>query len=386
MNGPVRRRYEELAQSGELRADEYQRELADRLDALVAALCEHAQRAKKSSLGWFFARGARPEPPRGLYIWGAVGRGKTLLMDLFLRAAPLHSKRRVHFHAFMAETHERLDEIRRKLKSGELKGDDAIGPLADQIAAETRLLCFDEFAVYDIADAMILGRLFEQLFSRGVTVVATSNVAPEDLYGDGLNRPLFLPFIDVLRQHMTVFHLDAPRDFRLDSTGSQRRYVTPLGPDAERCLAAHFTHLTGAAGGRPREIASKGRRIEVPEAADGVARLKFEDLCARPLGAADYLKIAKVFHTIILADVPILGPENRNETKRLINLIDALYDSHTRLIVSAAAEPEELWQGGKGTEAFEFARTASRLVEMRSDAYWDAATSPEPSLEAARAC
>lgn len=372
MQGPVRRRYEELAQSGELEPDESQRDLADRLDGLISSLCEHARQSKKSSLGWLLSRGSRSESPRGLYIWGAVGRGKTLLMDLFFRAAPGKGKRRVHFHAFMAEVHERLNEVRGRLRNGELRGEDAIGPVADGIAGQTQLLCFDEFAVSDIADAMILGRLFEGLFARGVTVVATSNIALDDLYREGLNRPLFLPFIDILKARMEVFQLEAPRDYRLDDAGSDRRYVTPLGPAADRCLDAHFRHLTGVAHGTPAEIVSKGRRIVIPEAAGGVARLSFEDLCARPLGAADYLKIARTFGTIILAGLPVLGPGQRNEAKRLINLIDTLYDNGNRLIASAEAEPEELWRGADATETFEFARTASRLVEMRSDAYWQA--------------
>lgn len=385
MRDAVRRRYEQMAQAGELEADAAQRALADALDALAGALAARASQSKKSALGWLLARGARPEPVRGLYIWGSVGRGKTFLMDLFFQAAPAQGKRRVHFHAFMAEAHERLNDVRGRLKSGELRGDDPIAFAAEAIAAETQLLCFDEFAVHDIADAMILGRLFEQLFTRGVTVVATSNVAPDELYRDGLNRPLFLPFVDLIVQHMAVFELDAPRDFRLDSTGSQRRYVTPLGAEAERCLAAHFRHLTGVDRGTPGEISNKRRRIPVPEAVDGVARFSFEDLCARPLGAGDYLKIAATFHTIILADVPVLGPERRNEVKRLINLVDTLYDQGTRLILSAEAEPEELWQGVEGAESFEFARTASRLVEMRSDAFWDAAAQRQHETKAARA-
>jgi cell division protein ZapE len=286
MQGPVRRRYEELAQSGELEPDGSQRELADQLDGLIAALCEHARQSKKSSLGWLLARGSRSEPPRGLYIWGSVGRGKTLLMDLFFRAAPAKGKRRVHFHSFMAEVHDRLNEVRARLRSGDLRGDDAIGPVADSIAAPTRLLCFDEFAVSDIADAMILGRLFEQLFARGMTVVATSNVAPDDLYLDGLNRSLFVPFIDVLKQHMDVFHLEAPRDYRLDGTGSHRRYITPLGPAADRCLDAHFRHLTGRARGAPAEITNKGRLIIIPEAADTVARASFETCAPNPSAQA----------------------------------------------------------------------------------------------------
>lgn len=372
MRESVRRRYEALADAGELEPDRVQRALADRLDAVNAELAEHACRSKKSALGWLFARGDKPAAPRGLYVWGGVGRGKTLLMDLFFGAAVTPEKRRVHFHAFMAEVHDRIAGFRQRLKMGEVRGDDPIGPVAAEIAADACLLCFDEFSVTDIADAMILGRLFEQLFARGVTIVATSNVAPEDLYAGGLNRALFLPFLERLRERMPVFHLDAPRDYRLDDDGAGQCYVTPLGPAADACLDAHFRRLTGLPKGTPGELAHKGRKIRVPEAADGVARFTFAELCGKPLGAADYGKIAARFHTVILAGIPVFGPEHRNEAKRFINLIDTFYDQHIRLIASAAAEPEALWRGpDAGTETFEFARTASRLIEMRSDAWWE---------------
>jgi cell division protein ZapE len=383
MHDAVRRRYEAMAEAGELEPDVLQRGLADALDDLAARLAANAPKSKKSALGWLLARGARPEPPRGLYIWGAVGRGKTLLMDLFFAVAP-GDKRRVHFLEFMGEVHDRIDRFRRKLKSGEAKGDDPIAPVAADIAAEIRLLCFDEFAVNDIADAMILGRLFEQLFARGLTVVATSNVAPDELYKDGLNRALFLPFIDLLERRMDVFHLDAPRDYRLDDADAGPRYVTPLGPLAEACLNEHFRRLTGCERGKPRELVHKGHRIIVPEAVDGVARFAFDDLCARPLGAGDYLQIAASFATLMLEKVPVLGPESRNEAKRLINLIDTLYDNHVRLIVSAEAEPQDLLKNGDGVEAFEFARTASRLMEMRSDDYWSAAPLLKSQTKTAR--
>src|SRR5687768_4479212 len=217
MRNPVRQRYEALAQSGGLEPDKNQRALADRLDALIREMDERARTSKKSALGWLLARGKK-SAPRGLYIWGPVGRGKTLLMDLFFDAAPIEAKRRIHFHRFMEDAHTRINAFRRKLKTGEAKGDDPIPPVAAEIASEIRLLCFDEFAVHDIADAMILGRLFAQLFARGVTTVATSNIAPDDLYAGGLNRVLFLPFIALIKEHMTVFHLDAPRDYRFDAS------------------------------------------------------------------------------------------------------------------------------------------------------------------------
>jgi cell division protein ZapE len=385
MRETVRRRYEGLAETGELQAEERQLALADKLDALLLRLAERERNSKKSALGWLLARGAKPEPIRGLYIWGGVGRGKTFLMDMFFEAVPVAAKRRVHFHAFMGEVHERIDLFRRKLRGGEIRGDDPIEPVAAGIAAETRLLCFDEFTVNDIADAMILGRLFEKLFSRGVTVVTTSNVPPDDLYKDGLNRALFLPFVALLKERMEPFHLDGRRDYRLDAASPGPLYVTPLGPDADAYLDGHFRRLSGTSTGRRLEIPYKGRTIAVPEAAGGVARFSFQDLCARPLAAGDYLKLAATFSTIILAGVPVLGPSSRNEAKRFINLIDTLYDNHVRLIVSAEAEPQRLWQSREGVEGFEFARTASRLIEMRSDAYWESASRPAPETKAARA-
>lgn len=381
----VRRCYEAKVAAGDLKPDERQRALADALDRIAAALADRARKSKGSALGWLFANGSKPVAPRGCYIWGGVGTGKTLLMDLFFRAAPIPRKRRVHFHAFMTEVHDRIAGFREQLKCGEATGDDPIAPVASALAAEAELLCFDEFTVTDIADAMILGRLFEQLFQRGVTVVATSNVAPDDLYKDGLNRALFVPFLALLQEHMAEFHLDSERDYRLDDAASAPLYVSPLGARADDCLNAHFRRLTGREHGSPRSLDTKGRSIPVAEAAGDVARFSFWDLCARPLGAGDYLKIAGAFHTILLADVPVLGPETRNEAKRFINLIDTLYDRRIRLIVSAAAAPSDLWRGDEGTEAFEFARTASRLTEMRSSAYWDAASPSVATAKAARA-
>ena len=368
----VARRYEAMAAAGEIVPDAVQRALVAELDALSGALA--ARPRKRRTLRRLIPRRRDEDSaPRGLYVWGDVGRGKTLLMDLFFQAATTRRKRRVHFHQFLADVHDRVAALRRAKSDGALG--DPIPVVADAIADEAALLCFDEFVVYDIADAMILGRLFQQLFARGVVVVATTNVAPDDLYKDGLNRALFLPFIALLKARMSVFHLDAPRDHRLNSEGGERRYVTPLGDDADACLDAHFRYLSGEAHGAPAEIAFKGRRIVVPEAREGVARFKFEDLCSRPLGAGDYFQIAERFSTIIVAAIPILSAERRNEAKRFIALIDTLYDKRVRLIVSAEAEPHALWLGTSGAEAFEFQRTASRLIEMRSDAYWNEALS-----------
>ena len=378
MRETVLRRYESLAREGELQPDDVQRALARGLDDISEALRERGAKSKKSALGWLLARGAKPAPVRGLYIWGAVGRGKTLLMDLFFETAPEVDKRRAHFHDFMADVHGRLHKMRQRVADGDIMVDDPILPVAAAIADETRLLCFDEFAVYDIADAMILGRLFERLFDRGVTIVATSNVAPDELYAGGLNRQLFIPFIRLLKERMTVFHLDAPQDYRLGKEAGEPIYVTPLGPQARACLDTHFSELAGEMRPERRAIAIRGRQIDVPAAADGVARFSFEELCSRPLSAADYLKLAESFHTILVDGIPVLTPDRRNEAKRLINFVDAMYDRKVRLVVSAEAEPDDLWTGTEGAETFEFSRTASRLMEMRSAEYWIEASEERP--------
>jgi cell division protein ZapE len=373
MKQSVRQRYESLAAAGEVSPDASQRALAARLDRLLDALAEKRLSSKKSALGWIFARGARPEPVRGLYIWGPVGRGKTMLMDLFFAAAPHVRKRRAHFHNFMADVHERLHAARAAQRNGVARSADPVGQVSAAVAREARLLCFDEFTVTDIADAMILARLFRHLFDDGVTLVATSNLPPEAQYEGGLNRELFLPFIALLRERTEIFHLDAPSDYRQGLEGSEPLYVVPPGTEADACLAAHFERLTGARHGAPASLTNKGRRIAVPEAADGVARFTFEELCGRPLSAGDYLKIASRFDTLIVSGIPVMGPVRREEAKRFINLIDTLYDRGVRLVASAEAEPEGLWIGRDGFETAEFARTASRLGEMRSDAWWNAA-------------
>ncbi len=361
--------YLALAEAGHLEPDREQIRLADRLDALVAELCDRRLKTKKNALGWVLSRGRKPAPVKGLYIWGAVGRGKTMLMDHFHAAAPNKRKLRSHFHEFMADVHDRIHMFRQALKAGTVKGDDPIAPVAAEIAAEASLLSFDEFFITDIADAMILGRLFENLFQRGVTILVTSNVPPDELYKDGLNRALFLPFIALLKDRMEVFHLDAPKDFRLEALTSQPVYIVPGGLHADHILDDHFRRLTGVRKGEPAEIAHKGRILAVPDQAGGVARFSFELLCRRPLGAADYLKIARAYHTIILSGVPVMDDGQRNEARRFINLIDTLYDNRTKLVVSADAEPDRLWRGRGGHEELAFARTASRLIEMRSDGF-----------------
>lgn len=369
-------RYRARVEAGEIEADAAQRRVAERLTALHDALATRRVATKSSALGWLFARREAKHPVKGLYIHGAVGRGKTMLMDLFHDGAPAAESRRVHFHEFMADVHERIHAWRERARRGEVSGADPIAPVAAAIAGETRLLCFDEFQVRDIADAMILGRLFTGLFRHGVTVVATSNDAPENLYAGGLNRALFLPFIDLLRARLDVMHLDARTDYRLETLNGERVYFNPLGPEARRAMDAVWRSLAGEEGGAPGEIRVRGRVIPVPASAGAAARFSFADLCVRPLGSADYLRIARAFSTVLLDDVPALGPERRNEARRFINLVDVLYDGHVRLIVSAEAEPAALYPAGDGAE--HFLRTASRLIEMRSHAYLAAAARAVP--------
>ncbi len=367
-------RYEELVASGMIARDCVQAALARRLDALDEALSHADLAAKGSALGWLFSRKAPPrETLRGLYVHGAVGRGKTMLMDLYYECSRVTRKRRAHFHAFMADVQDRIHRARQDILAGRLKGDDPIAPVADQIAAEARLLCFDEFAVYDIADAMILGRLFQRLFERGTVVVATSNVEPRRLYWDGLNRALFLPFIDLLGTHVDVFELTSPNDYRMDKTDGDEVWRMPLNSRTDAIMEETWFRLTGHRPSPAEAIPFRGRTISVPQAVAGYARFDFIDLCETPLAAADYLQIARRYHTVMIERIPILGPEKRNPAKRLINLVDALYDCRVKIFASAAVPPSALWTESDGVESFEFARTVSRLTEMRSLEY--AATS-----------
>jgi cell division protein ZapE len=367
--GPIAARYNALSHSGTIERDPAQVALIRKLDALVEALAEHRLARKSSALGWFLGRRRPPAVPRGLYVWGSVGRGKTMLMDLFFEALPVRRRRRVHFHAFMADVHERIHAWRQKLKAGEVRGDDPIAPVAAALAEEAWVLCFDEFAVTDIADAMILGRLFTALFGHGVVVVATSNVEPDRLYEGGLNRTLFLPFIALLKERMEVVRLDARTDFRLEKLAGSPVYHVPADEAARAALDESFRRLTGRSRGEATTLTVKGHPVEVPQAASGVARFGFADLCAKPLGAADYLAIAQAFHTVILEGIPRMGFPERNEAKRLITLVDTLYDHRVKLLASAEAEPPELYKAETGREAFEFDRAVSRLIEMRSESY-----------------
>jgi cell division protein ZapE len=363
-------RYNALVTSGAIERDPAQVALLKRLEALAESLANHRLARKPSALGWLFGKKSKDHaPPKGLYVWGSVGRGKTMLMDLFFEALPVRRKRRVHFHAFLSDVHERIHAYRKKLKSGEVSGDDPIAPVAEALANEAWVLCFDEFTVTDIADAMILGRLFTALFAHRVVVVATSNVEPDRLYEGGLNRSLFLPFIGLLQERMAVVKLESRTDFRLEKLAGSPVFYTPADEQSHVALTRAFRSLTGREQGKPLTLTVKGHPVEVPQAAGGVARFSFEDLCSKPLGAADYLAVAEEFHTVILENIPTMSLERRNEAKRFIMLIDALYDAHVKLLASAEAEVPELYHADSGREAFEFDRTVSRLIEMRSEEY-----------------
>jgi cell division protein ZapE len=345
--------YRARVAAGDIAADSNQAEAAARLDALAEAL------ANWKPDGWF-----KSPPPRGLYIYGPVGRGKSMLLDIFFEHAPVKKKRRVHFHGFMLARHGFLQKARLESAGAQ---DQLIHLAARQVADEARLLCFDEFQVTDIADAMILGRLFERLFEEGVVIVATSNRPPDDLYKNGLNRQLFTPFIAMLKQKLDVFELTGPHDYRLRQLMAAPIWYAPLGPAASEAMDNAWTRLTGGAQPQAVTLDVSGRALRVERQAAGAARFGFEELCARPLGAADYLEIAERFHTVLLEDIPKLSPSKREEAARFRTLIDALYEAKVKLVASAEAEPQKLYP--EGDQSFEFERTASRLIEMRSEAY-----------------
>jgi cell division protein ZapE len=356
--------YRARRRAGQLDADPAQELAAEKLQSLHHALLHYQPATGRA--GWRERLGLarqREEPPQGLYIFGGVGRGKSMLMDLFFASAPIEKKRRVHFHEFMLEVHDSLHRQRQERAND----GDVLAPLAERIAGESWLLCFDEFQVSNIADAMLLGRLFAALLDLDVVVIATSNTAPDDLYRGGLQRERFLPFIDLLKERLDILELDGAVDYRRNRIKGMTVYHQPLGAAAEAALADAFARLTDGAAGSATTLVVHGRPLAVPQAAKGVARFGFADLCERALGAADYIAIATHFHTIILGDIPLMTPEQRNAARRFMTLIDALYEHKTNLICAAADVPDKLYAAGDGTR--DFKRAASRLIEMQSMTY-----------------
>jgi cell division protein ZapE len=363
-----RAHYQALVSSGAIEADAAQARAVSALGALEQRLSRYKPVRKQGLLGRLFAD-KDEAPPRGLYVHGEVGRGKTMLMDLFFQHSPVAHKRRAHFHEFMADVHERIYGFRQNIARGEIPEADVIALTAESIFDQAWLLCFDEFHVTDIADAMILGRLFAKLFELGTVVVATSNVAPEDLYKDGLNRALFLPFIAQISAHMDVLRLEARTDFRLEKLVGVKMWLVPADANADAALDKAWAKMTGNAVCKPRDISIKGRVLHVPCSADGVARFSFADLCEKPLAASDYLRLAHDYHTILIDRIPVMDHAARNAAKRFIALIDTLYDNAVKLMASAEADPVSLYLATEGNEANEFKRTSSRLIEMSSESY-----------------
>ena len=358
--GPMPR-YRALIDQGVIHADPAQRLAVEQLQLLHMHLVSYdpdkPKRFGRALFGWGRER-ITEEPVRGLYMFGGVGRGKSMLMDLFFDGAPLERKRRVHFHAFMQEVHAGIKKAR------DAKVKDPIPPVVDSIAEGAALLCFDEMQVTDIADAMILGRLFEGLFAHGVVVVATSNRPPDDLYKDGLNRQLFLPFIAMIKERLDLLQLEAASDYRRGREDAGQHYFSPLGQAASAAMDAAWARETVGATPAPATLEVTGRSVAIPRATATAARASFADLCEKPLGPADFLALAERYQIIFLDDIPALSRARNNEAKRFVTLIDAIYEARRRFVCSAAAEPDALYVEGEG--AFEFARTASRLDEMRS--------------------
>ncbi|EJF97189.1 AFG1 family ATPase [Bartonella taylorii] len=376
----VSTRYKELVYKGEISFDPAQLALAERFDHLLQNIAEQSVSRSWTFLSLFkrekqtFARVAKQGDEdgsyQGVYVYGEVGRGKTMLMDLFFSCLPQKCKKRAHFNDFMADVHERINVYRQASKNAKSGQDNPILAVAEDFAREAKVLCFDEFSVTDIADAMVLGRLISALFDKGVFFVATSNVAPDNLYYNGLNRELFLPFIQVLKAHVCVINLDAKTDYRLEKSNLQHVYITPLGAQANECMDQAWALVLQGQKEISDELSLRGRIVHIPRSGAGCARFDYQDLCAKPLAAAEYLALVERYHTIFLDNVPVMDDTYRNETKRFILLIDTLYERHIRLFMSAAALLEDLHKGrAQTTETFEFKRTQSRLFEMQSQDY-----------------
>ena len=367
VDGPLAA-YQTLLRDGTWQPDATQERVAKRLQNLATELSEgRPERADGNGWAQRLGLAPAPPPPRGLFLYGDVGRGKSALADLFFANLPLAQKRRVHFHAFMIEVHKRIHAWRQARQ--DTTPGDPIVPLARDLSA-IRLLCFDEFQVHDVADAMILGRLFEALFELGVVIIATSNRPPDELYTGGINRELFLPFIALIKQRLDVVVFDGPADYRLARLNHQPVYFTPLGAETDAQVEAAFDHLADGAASSRQQIPVQGRLLEVPAATGGIARFGFAGLCQEAVGAADYIEVARQFHTVFVEHIPRLEAAERNAARRLVNLVDVLYEHNVNLICSAEVEPDQLYLKGDGT--FEFARTASRLMEMRSHEYLSA--------------
>ncbi|MBT6031704.1 MAG: cell division protein ZapE [Kordiimonadaceae bacterium] len=369
--------YLEMIELGELKKDAIQAKIVGLLQGLHQELKNEEPAKKKNVIAKLFSNQEKKDPIKGLYIYGDVGRGKSMLMDLFFDLAPIKEKRRVHFHAFMLEIHKEMHEWRymdsaARIEKFGVKDDDPIPPLAAKIAAESSLLCFDEFQVTDVTDAMILGRLFKTLFEQGVVMVLTSNRIPDDLYKDGLNRGLFLPTIELIKNKLNIEALDGPTDYRMERMKGMEVYHYPLGEEATKALSSSFWRLTDhEVNDRTQveadDIEVQGRILHIPVTSRGVAVVSFKKICGAALGSADYLALAWKYHTVIMVGIPELGPENRNEAKRFVIFIDSLYENNVKFLCCAAVAPEKLYAEGNGH--FEFQRTVSRLMEMQSKEY-----------------